>query len=217
MKRLWIIAIFCMAVAQQADGQDKLSWGAKAGVSLSNQNYQFTPIDYSMDTEVILGPALSLFMETFRGDHFSFQADLSFVCRGSSTSTQSVTVNHLDQDRIVVNEGDLTTSRFRCLSLAPMLRARSDFGRLTPYALFGPRVDLILNYDTDSDYPLEEMNTLILGLVFGVGAEFSVSGKGLFAEVQYQPDLSPVTNREPLLVNNNSLVFTLGIRWIPAH
>jgi len=203
-----------MAGAQQADGQEKLSWGAKAGISLSNQSYKFTPIDYSMETDIILGPALSLFLETFRGEHVSFQADLSFVYRGSSTTTQSVTVNHLDQDRIIVNEGDLTTSRFRCLSLAPMLRARNDFDRLSPYALVGPKVDMILDYDTDSEYPLEEMNSLVLGLVVGVGAEFSVGGKGLFAEVQFQPDLSPVTNREPLLVNNNSLVFTLGIRWI---
>jgi hypothetical protein len=214
MKRLWIIGTICLAGLQLADGQDMLSWGVKAGASLSNQNYKFTPIDYSMDTDIIPGPAISLFLEAFRGDHFSFQTDLGFICRGSATSIQSVTVNHLDQDRIIENEGELATSRFRCLSLAPMLRARSEFDRLTPYALFGPRIDMILDYHTDSEYPLEETNSLILGLAFGIGAEFGFSGKGLFAEVQYQPDLSPVTNQEPLLVNNNSLVFTLGIRWI---
>jgi len=215
MKRiLWAIGTICLIGIQPAYGQDTWSWGVKAGVALSNQSYKFTPIDYSMDTEAILGPSLSLFLETFRGDRFSFQTDLSFNCRGSETTTQSVTVNHLEQDRITVNEGDPATSRFRYLSLAPMLRARSELDRITPYAMVGPKVDLFLYYTTGSEYPLEELNSLILGFTFGIGLEFNIGESVMFTEVQFQPDLSPVTNQEPLLINNNSLVFTLGIRWI---
>jgi hypothetical protein len=217
MKRLaWIIGISWIAGLQLASGQVIGSMGLKAGVSLSNQAYRFTPIDYAMETEAILGPSLAFFAEAFRGEHFSMQADLAFACRGSATSTQSVTVNHLDNDRVVVNEGDRTTSRFRYFSIAPMLRARTGQNRFMPYALFGPRLDMLLYYSTDSEYPLDEQNNLILGLAMGIGVEFTPNSTGFFGELQYQPDLSPVTTQEPLQVNNNSLVFTLGIRWNKA-
>ena len=57
MKRLaWIIGITWIAGLQLAGGQVIGSMGLKAGVSLSNQSYRFTPIDYTMETEAILGP-----------------------------------------------------------------------------------------------------------------------------------------------------------------
>jgi hypothetical protein len=215
MKRiLTAIGLICFTSLQLVNGQFKGALGMKAGIYLSNQTYKFTPIDYTMETESILGPALAFFMEAFRGDHFSFQTDLAFACRGSSTTTQSVTVNHLDGDRLIIHEGDRTTSRFRYLSLSPMARFRTDLERITPYALGGIRLDMLLNYSTDSEYPLEEQNRLILGLNLGIGLELNLDRVKPFVEVQAQSDLRPVTGQDPLLVNNNSLMFTLGFRWI---
>jgi hypothetical protein len=213
MRRFWpIIGLIWITGPQPAHGQLIKSLGIKAGLSVSNQTHQFTPIDYTLDTEPFLAPTVALFMEAFRGESFTLQADLSYVCRGSSTSTHSITINHLDQDRIIVNQGDPVTSRFHYLSLAALVRVRTDLKRMVPYALAGPRLDMLLSYDTGSDYPLEQQNRMILGLSIGVGFEFRLDRTALFTEVQYQPDLSPVTNREPLLINNNSLIITLGIR-----
>jgi len=36
-------------------------------------------------------------------------------------------------------------------------------------------------------------------------------------ELQYQPDLSPLSMQETLLINNNILSLTLGIRWIVSE
>jgi hypothetical protein len=195
-------------------GQFVQATGLKAGVSLANQSYRFTPIDYTMETEPVTGPAAAVFLETFRHEHLSFQLDLAFAAKGSKTTTQSVTVNHLDNDRIIVNEGDLKVSRSYYLSLCPMARYRLDREHLIPYALLGPRLDLLLKYSTDSDYPLEEQNRFIAGLSGGVGLEFNLTGLGLFIEAQYQPDLSPVTGKDPLHINNNILLFTLGVRHL---
>ena len=207
------IGLICILGSQLANAQFISSFGVKGGVALSNQSYKITPINYLLDTDPILSPSLVFFAEAFQGDHFTLQTDFAFACRGSSRTTESITVDHQNSNQLIVNEGDKVTSRHRYLAISPMLRARTNNGGVDAYALLGPRVDFLLYYSTDSDYPLEEQNNVILGFTMGVGVSFPMKQNVLFTEIQFQPDLSPLTNQEPLLVNNNSLVLTLGYRW----
>jgi len=215
MKRVIpVIIIVLLSATLTVEGQFINSVGLKAGISIANQSHQITPIDYTLETDPVIGPAAGIFLEMFRGKHFSFQTDLAFVTKGSKTTTQSITVNHLDNDNIVVNEGDLKVSTFYYLSVSPMARYRIDMESITPYAMLGPRVDFLLKYKTDSDYPLEEQNKVIPGLTGGLGVEFTLNELGIFIEFQYQSDLMPVTGKDPLLINNNIFLFTLGIRYL---
>ena len=215
MKRVIpVIIFFLLSATLTVEGQFIGSVGLKAGISLANQSHQITPIDYTLETDPVTGPAAGIFMEAFRAKHFSFQTDLAFVAKGSKTTIQSVTVNHLDNDNIVVNEGDIKVSNFYYISISPMARYRIDLENITPYAMLGPRVDFLLKYKTDSDYPLEEQNKVIAGLTGGVGAEFNLNALGIFIEFQYQSDAMPVTGKDPLLINNNIFLFTLGIRYL---
>lgn len=215
MKRVIpVIVIVLLSATLAVEGQFIGGVGLKAGVSLANQSHQITPIDYTLETDPVMGPAAGIFLEAFRGEHFSFQTDLVFVAKGSKTNTQSVTINHLDNDNIVVNEGDPKVSKFYYLTLSPMARYRIELESITPYVLLGPRVDFLLKYETDSDYPLEEQNKVIPGLTGGVGVEYNLKGLGIFMEFQYQTDAMPVTSKDPLLINNNIFLFTLGIRYL---
>ena len=195
-------------------GQFPSSFGVKGGISIADQSYQISPIDYKLETEAVFGPTVSLFVEAFRGNHFSIQMDLSYFLKGSKTSIQSVTVDHTQDDQIIVNEGEMSTSRFSYLSVAPMARYRLGKGSTQPYFLLGPRVDFLLTYESDSEYPLEDQNSVIPGLTLGAGLEYSLSKMGLFAEFQFQGDIIPVTGQDPLLINNHLLSLTLGIRWL---
>ena len=206
-----------MAGAGDLYGQFPASIGLKAGISVANQTYTFTPIDYTIDTEPVFGPSFSLFVEAFKADHFSFQLDLGYALKGSITSTESVTVNHLDNDRIVVSEGKTATSTFNYLSLSPLARYRFGQGSFVPYFLLGPRMDILLKYSSDSDYPLNDQNAVILGLTIGAGLEYRLKGLGLFTELQYQGDLYPVTGKDPLLINNHMISLSLGLRWIASY
>jgi hypothetical protein len=208
------ILFFLLFATPGVDGQFISSMGLKAGISLANQTYIFTPIDYTLKTDLVLGPSAGIFLEALRGKHFSFQSDLTFVTKGSKTTTESITVNHLENDRIIVNEGNLKISRFYYLCLSPMARYRMDLDHITPYVFLGPRVDFLVKYKTDSDYPLEEQNKVIPGLTGGLGTEFNLNTLFIFIEVQYQSDIMPVTGIDPLLVNNNVLLFALGIRYL---
>ena len=218
MKRVFPAILFALLSGiPVVNGQFVESMGLKAGVSLSNQSHRFTPIDYTLETKPIAGPAIAFFVEPFRGGHLSLQLDLAFTAKGSKTTTESITVNHLENNQIIVNEGKLQVSRFYYLSFSPMARYRIGNDRLSPYAVLGPRLDLLLKYKTDSDYPLEQQNDLILGLNGGIGLEYNLDKLGIFLEVQYQPDISPVTNIEPLLIKNNILIFTLGARYLTTQ
>ena len=214
MKRsLVCIAMIIWAGLLAIYGQFPSSFGVKAGVSVANQTYLFTPIDYELETEGVVGPAFSLFLEAFKGNHFSFQLDLSYALKGSKTNTQSVTVDHLNNDQIIVNEGEESTSTFTYFSMTPMARYRLGQGSLHPYFLLGLRVDFLLKYETDSEYPLDDQNSVIPGLTFGTGLEYQLGKMGLFTELQYQGDIFPVSGQDPLLINNHMLSLTLGIRW----
>jgi hypothetical protein len=208
------IALFLLACTSGLFGQWPSSFGVKGGVALANQSYRITAIDHELDTKAVTGPTLALFMEAFKARHFSVQLDVGYAAKGSSTTTQSVTVDHQDNDRITINEGEAARSDFTYLSVVPLARYRWDLKPFCPYLLLGPRIDFLLRYDTESEYPLEQQNQTILGLSMGGGLEYKWQNLGLFAEMQYLPDLSPVTGMEPLLVNNNMLSLCLGIRWI---
>ena len=215
--RSFAIALALTAGSLVLCAQAPVSFGLKGGIALANQSHKITFIDYKLETDPVIGPALALFVETFKGNRFSFQVDVGYVVKGSSTNTQSVTVNHLNEDQIIANKGEAVSSKFAYLSVAPMARYRWDLERLSPYLLLGPRIDFLLNYKTESEHKLSTQSLSILGLSCGAGLEFKLQKLGVFAELQFQPDLSPVTNVEPLLINNNILSLTLGIRWIASE
>lgn len=217
MRRILLTITLILAGLPALFAQANYSLGIKAGVSLANQSYRITPIDYTLETELVTGPAFSLFIEAFRGAHLSMQVDISYAVKGSSSNIESITVNHLENDRITVNEGEKSTSKFKYLSIAPMARYRMGQGSLHPYFLLGPRIDILLDYSSDSEYPLDSQNGTIIGLTCGAGLEYRLQGLGLFAELQYLPDLSPVTGEDPLLINNNMISFTLGLRWLVSE
>jgi len=215
MKQAIPVILFILLTGIPAvHGQFIRSVGFKAGISLANQSYRFTPIDYTLETSPVLGPGIAIFIEALSREHLSIQLDLAYAAKGSKTTIESVTVNHLENNSIVVNVGDLKVSKFNYLSLTPLARYRFDRERLSPYIVAGLRLDYLLNYKTDSDYPLEEQNKFIMGLSGGVGVEYNLNKLGVFFEVQYQPDINPVISKDPLLINNNILLITLGIRYL---
>jgi len=210
----YIIFMMAITVTTLVCGQFPASYGVKAGVSLANQSWQLTNLDYTLETEVLSGFTAALFMEAFKGEHFSLQFDAAYALKGSSSTTESISVQHLENDAITVNEGERSTSEFAYISLAPMARFRFDLEHLVPYVLLGPRVDFLLSYTTDSEYPLDTWKGYTVGLSIGAGLEYRLGQFNLFAEIQYQPDLSPLTNQEPLLINNELLAFMLGFRRV---
>lgn len=193
------------------------SYGLKGGVSFTNQSIRFTPIDYRMESDPIAGPSIILFIEGFKRQYQSIRLDLGYINKGFSSVVQSITVNHQVNDRLEVNEGDRYQSDFHYLSFSPLGRFFIEKDLISIYGILGPRLDILLKYITDSDYPLEDQNRLILGIDFGAGLEFELNKISLLTEIRYQPDITKVENREPMLIKNNGIIFLLGIKMNRSH
>lgn len=201
-------------------GQFFKHFGVKAGMSLSNQSLLFTSptLETQWPTDVLLSPGILFFLESFKGEKVSMQIDLGYMGKGFRTTTHSITIDHLNNDSIIINEGPETFSRFHYLSFAPMVRYRHELEKVVFYTLLGPRIDWLKSYFTTSEYPLEQQNEVIIGLTGAFGFEYkldylTLDYLGVFAEIQYQADLSPLTNKAPLLVNNDCLLLSVGVRF----
>jgi hypothetical protein len=137
---------------------------------------------------------------------------LIYAVKGSKSSSGIITVNHTDNDNIVVTESELALSKFRYLTFSPMARYRLEKGKMGIFGLLGPRMDILLAYDTDSEYPLIEQNNYLFGLTGALGIEIGFPLISVFSEVQFMPDLSPVSNFGTLFVKNNTFLVDIGIR-----
>jgi len=195
--------------------QPQLSMGVKAGLSLSNQRVVFTLPggNYRMETGSIAGPAASFFLEFTRGEHWDIRLEAGYLPMGSSTTTGSITVYHLEDNRVVENKGDLTRSSFQYFSLSPALKYKPLPGRLSPYLLAGPRLDVLLGYNNGTGYPLDDQNKLIPGVSAGGGVEFMPGRFGLFLEGLYLAGALPVTGKDPIHIRNYGGLFTIGLRY----
>ena len=213
MKRILInIFIILFICTSFVSGQFIQSFGLKGGFSLNNQNIRITPLDYRLETDPVICPDISLFLEAYKRNHQSMELDVSYLVKGFSSSVSSITVNHLENDRIEVNEGPIYNSRFHYLSISPLGRFFIERELIGIYGILGPRLDILLSYITDSDYPLEDQNGIILGIDVGVGLEFQFNRISLLSEIRYQPDVTTVQNIEPMRIKNHGLMFLVGIK-----
>jgi len=214
MLRFILISLGFISLNACIEAQQLRSLGLKTGISISNQHVLFTlpDRDYRMETQILAGPSASFFVEFAKGERWSLETDLSYSSKGSSTTTESITVYHLENNRITENEGELTSTRMHYLSLAPQLRYRFPGNKLRPYLLLGPRIDLLMGYSNDSGYPLDEQNKIIPGISTGAGLELQAGRLGLFLEGLYLLDALPLTQDDPVHIRNRGGQVNLGIR-----
>jgi hypothetical protein len=209
--RLFLFLGFLL-FAGSAYAQFGRSFGFWAGPSFTWHSYDYYTLGYRYIASPQPSPAFGLYLETNRSVHFGVQTELAFVCRGSSTRTESVTVHPLEGGRIHENLGEAVTSRYRYLSLSPMLRYRTG-ERWVPYLVGGPRLDVLLYYSTEADIRTGGRNLFVVGVVAGAGAEIPVGRLSLDLSVRYFHDASPAVRNDVLLVSGRGLMATAGIRW----
>ena len=210
-----LILILVFGVFTVSVGQATWNAGLKAGLSLSDQSviFKLSENDYQIETDPVIGPTVSFFLKYSRGKKWGIQLDAGYISKGSSTSTESITVLHLENNRIVENIGSQTTSNFRYVSVATVFQYRILNRSLTPFLVVGPRLDILVDYKTDSDYPLEDQHTIIPGLSIGGGVEYFPGRMGIFLEMLYQGDIIPVFGTEPMLINNHTGLCNIGLRY----
>lgn len=198
-----------------AKAQGIESIGIKGGVSLSTQSTIYSGgLDNKYTADYKPGVYVVLSAELFKTKYLSLVTDLGYIQKGMQQSMPLTTPEQPEGTGEII---DVKTT-FGYLTLSPMLKGFYSFGKLTPYALFGPRIDYRLHEHTDRGIEsYNDGNKLIFGLTYGLGAEYRVNKLGILLEMQGQPDLSYVIHTQAaegsfgVKVKDNSFVFTTGL------
>ena len=89
-----------------------------------------------------------------------------------------------------------------------------DFSKVSPYAIAGPRFDILLHRNPDGfQVVIDKFNTIDAGVTVGVGAEINLSRIQFLTEVRLSPNLTNSYSTDILTVRGNSMEFLLGLRW----
>ena len=102
------------------------------------------------------------------------------------------------------------------LSLPVLAKVRIDLGNLSPYAVIGPRLDLLLSTKpVGYDVVLDKLKPTDVGFTVGIGVEWTVSQSvRIGAEGAYCPGLRDVYSSDLLTVRNRSYHILLTISAI---
>jgi hypothetical protein len=203
MKKSFLL-LFLFAYATVVFSQSFKSIGIKSGLTLSKQIWNYVTIDNKIIKDNKQGFCLYLSSEFIDNKYFSLLVDAGFAQKGTSEPSP------------------LTfSSTFNYVTVSPLIKMRWERMSLIPYAIAGPRFDILMNYVSDIDLSSLEanMNKITLGLVYGGGLEFRNKHIGFMAEAQQQIDATkfinqPTTNNtSELNVRNQALIIQAGIRY----
>jgi len=211
MKNYLFTTIACLlCIIQTSISQNKHSIGLSSGLAIANQKHEITDMDYTIETSSIMGNVTKLVYNMKLNDDLNFVSKIGYIRKGSKTEFESLTVNHLQNDDIIVNTGDLKSSTYDYLSFDAGVQYILLATNQQIYAVGMIRIDKLLNYDTESDYEIVSDNEYLLGIDPAIGIKHSLAKIDLFAEFQYLFDVIPVMDSKGIKLKNRASVISFG-------
>ncbi len=207
-----LISLLALAILLIACGSTQaagpMKCGVKAGITISDQKYDYsgTELDLDVEPNSRKGLTLGIFFEKDLVKAFSLRAGADYIQKGSEISALVV-----DTGGNVLGTRELQ-DRISYVSVSVMGKANVPLGKLSTYALFGPRLDFKVSSDSEFGTAIDsDLNTTVFGLTFGVGQQFPVQGMGtLLLEVTYHHDLGDAYEGHGLTVQNKALAVMAG-------
>ncbi|MBK7140675.1 MAG: PorT family protein [bacterium] len=211
-----ILLTLLLIVTEVAHAQ--LDFGAKAGVALADQKFEYEGIELDLDIELRTGIGVGIFVEQPLAPHLGLRLEALYIQKGYQKDFS------LTNEFGTILRTDTYHVRVDILSMNYMVSAALASGT---YALAGPRLDL--NLGVSDDFPggafpqalKDEFKSIIAGLTFGLGQDFKFLQRGnLFIEAQYYLDLGKLYKRPPEIseeaslksIKNRSFALFAGIR-----
>jgi len=219
MKYIFYYCIVTVLLFSNSYGQDSISFGIKAGLTNSNQLYEYSEI-FILDSEDFnnrYGMYLGVFSELYISRHISFIIDLSYKQKGM-----------IDEiDATLFGKSPLEfNNRLDFLTLSNTIKFYYSTKYITPYLLTGLKYDILIakkissNLDSPFgfinyyDFVYDKYNKNILGLIFGFGIETkSLICFPILIEWVFNHDLEKVRIHENLEIQNISNELRIGIKF----
>jgi hypothetical protein len=217
MKHLSLL-VLVLSVAAPAQAQLLQNYGVRLGANASKVTADFVGAEGEVDFERRVGFQVAAFVELFDTPSFSVLTELEYARRGYESETLEIGP---DDPEPIATVTASTTLHY--LSLPALARLRLPGERaIVPYALIGPRADLLVGRDpgqyefssaTFDDEMAEALTEFSLSGVLGVGAAFGdVFGREVRVEARYGFGLTDLLPEgEALDVRNRGIDLSVGI------
>jgi hypothetical protein len=206
---LFLSLVFVALISHDTSAQLIKQFGVKVAVTSANQGFDYSQMsDLQMKRRV--GFDVGVFAEWLDIPVLSIISQIEYAQKGSGmefvvtgpSGPQSLGTTKL-------------YSRLDYLSVPILLKLRLQSSVITPYLLAGPRLDILMSYQSDEgvlNSLYDQFKKTTLGGSVGVGVQIqSLLPVTILVEGRYNIDLSDSYETNLLKVRNNSFDFWLGV------
>ncbi|MFH1000721.1 MAG: hypothetical protein V1783_07745, partial [Bacteroidota bacterium] len=139
MKIKIVVLFFCVVLyALSVKAQIFKNFSVLTGPVFAQQKHLLTGPGYSINTKPLIGFTTNLRTSLYQSKNFYWQLDIGFIQKGSKTDFESLTANHLANDELIVNVGDIKKNRFNYLSFSSLFQFGMPLKKIEPYVLAAP-------------------------------------------------------------------------------
>lgn len=157
-------------------------------------------------------------IDFFESRYFHLSTDLGYAQKGSQLEVANSSIEN--------PEGDGTfyylDTRFDYFTFSPMLKVKYPSKHWIPYALLGPRLDLLLSYHSEWTLKAieDDFKKSMFGITAGAGLEYKLKQLGFHVEYQFQYDFSDVmhttstsSNNIGIIIHNQASILNFGMSY----
>ena len=184
-------------------------WGLKAGLSVSDQSYDYTVPGLNVDRLNQTGIAAGIFINLNFSPLTSVRFGVDYIQKGSAIEVDLTTPQSPTVIGTLRFEDRLDYLSFNLLATPSLIKTPP----ISPYLIVGPRVDFLISSDTYIEtLTSDKLKSGIFGASVGAGFKFSIaSTSSLFVEAVYQPDFSDTFKINTLTIKNKSFLISAGV------
>jgi len=182
------------------------SIGVDLGLTRSNQTIKsgsttlsgLNAYDYS---------SIGINVEYLKKTNYTIVSELSLNTKGTTWEVEKTSPTNPQRSEL-----NAYTNTFFVLSFSTGLKLFYELDPIVPYIIISPRIDFLLNKNTDSNTTVfyEKTNTTVFGGTVNIGSEFKVFGVNLFADGMYDRDFSNFTKNKNTTITNYQFAFRFG-------
>ena len=204
-----IIIVFVLSFIPFLHAQVEQPFGFKAGCVISDQNFDYTNETLHLDTEIYKGFDFCSFVEYYSESKVNLLVEFHYIQKGMALSVSSYdeNANYLGKKKYY--------HIMDYLSLPVLAKYKYEFGKIAPYVMAGPTIDIILQYISKYDYNLyKDFHKVDIGCVLGMGVEFkSFFSQTYLIELRYSPTLTNSFKSSYLTVRTTSCSILAGMKF----
>ncbi|KAF0152455.1 MAG: hypothetical protein FD143_1093 [Ignavibacteria bacterium] len=208
MKRLFIlIFLFFVSVSYS---QFIKGYGLKIGATNSHQSWGYTAISpvRGFDPDNKIGFNIGLFAEHFNYSNFQLITELNYVQKGIQKE-----IARTESESPEILGKVLWKLMIDYVNISILAKPKFALEKVTPYLLFGPRIDFeiakSLAFDEARGY--DNFKKSRTGVKMGLGSEINLFNMRFLTELVYDLDLLELYENENVKVTSYSFDFRIGV------